>query len=117
MLFQKCFTGSSLDLTYLIIGVPIGMLTLMVGVVAFNYLKKKIKRHHGDIADDTCDGLKPLNTSGRPLSLDQFRQRTSACCPQKDEFEKMEKDARARNISKSKTAAMEFATLKIPINR
>ena len=101
----------------MMIGVSLGLLMLIVGVIAIVFLSKKIKCSRGVIAEDTCEELTLLNTTGRPLRLDQFRQKTSAICPNIDEFEKMEKDARTRNISKSKTTAMEFATLKIPINR
>ena len=100
----------------MIIGVGLTVLLILIGALAafFIFRKRCCQSKEGN---NTKQEMTPLRATGRPLSLDQFRQRSSTCHPTMDEFEKLEKDARARNISKSTVTAMEFVRSKIPLNR
>ena len=105
------------DLNYIMIGVPVGVVLLLIGGTATIFLVRKFKCCHRTSASNNEQEMAPLRSTGRPLPLAQFRERNNPCRPTEDEFEKMESDARNRNISKSNSAAMEFVNSNIPINR
>ena len=102
----------------MMIGVPLGVVVLLlIGGAVTIFLVKKNKCCHDKKAGENEQEMAPLRTTGRPVTLAQFRERNNPCRPTEDEFEKMETDARNRNISKSNSTAMEFVNSKIPINR
>ena len=123
----KCLTFLSIllqkidcqtDSMYMMVGVPVGVVLLLIGGGVAIFLVKKYKCCHRTSASNNEQEMAPLRSTGRrPLSLAQFRERNNPCRPTEDEFEKMESDARNRNISKSNTTAMEFVNTNIPINR
>ena len=102
-------------IAYIITGVIGGIIIIVLATI---FLVMKHKCCHGKKAGNNEQEMTPLRSTGRrPLSLAQFRERNDPCRPTEDEFEKMESDARNRNISKSNSTAMEFVNSKIPINR
>ena len=103
----------------MMIGVPLGVVALLlIGGAVTIFLLKKYKCCHRTSATNNEQEMAPLRSTGRrSLPLAQFRERNNPCRPTEDEFEKMESDARNRNISKSNSTAMEFVNSKIPINR
>ena len=106
------------DGMYMIVGVTLGVVVLLlVGVGVTLFLTKKFNCCHRTSASTNEQEMAPLRSTGRPLALAQFRERNDPCRPSLEEFEKMETDARNRNISKSESTAMEFINSKIPINR
>ena len=110
-------TSSGTD-NKLTIGATIGVVVLfLIGGVAIILLAKKFKCCQSKNATINEQEMNPLRTTGRPLPLAQFRQRNDPCRPTNEEFEKMENDARNRNISKSYSTAMQFVRSKTPINR
>ena len=119
---NECSTNTELDQTdfmYMMIGVAIGVVVLLfIGIGTTIFLVKKFKCCNKTNSENNEQEMAPLRSTGRrPLPLAQFRQRNDPCRPTEDEFEKMESDARNRNISKSNSTAMEFVNSKIPINR
>ena len=106
------------DLSYMTIGVTIGVvvLFLIVGVGAI-FFAMKLQCCRSKIKTIKEQEMIPLRTTGRPLPLAHFRQNNDPCGPTTEEFEKMEKDARNKNISKSYCTAMQFVRSKTPINR
>ena len=115
----KVNTDADADTRLILIstGVGLGVVFLLIGGLATFFLAKKIKCCHREKTPKNELAMAPLRTAGRPLPLAQFRQRNDPCRPTQDEFEKMENDARARNISKSQNTGMKFVRSKPPINR
>lgn len=102
-------------IAYIITGGIVGLIILVLATIL---LVKKYNCCHRASASNNEQEMAPLRSTGRrPLPLAQFRERNNPCRPTEDEFEKMETDARNRNISKSNTTAMEFVNTNIPINR
>ena len=87
---------------------------VVIAVVIGIILTRKCRSKNTTINEQE---MTPLRSTGRPLPLAQFRQNNDPCRPTTEEFEKMENDARNKNISKSYCTAMQFVRSKTPINR
>ena len=99
------------EIPWLEIGIAATCSIIAIVIVGIIMKKKCSEIRNFNNAGTRNQEMVPLRVTRRPLALQEFRQPDNLCRPTTEEFEKMEMDARSKNITKSKTMATEKPSL------